>query len=108
MISDYFNLIISIIEGKSRYIYVNERSIIENYMRLILQKSIESDHITRNCFQELQENRYGFTISNKDFSLIKSEYVTCCSYIQFMEEKSFLKFFHLQLKNVLKTKISII
>lgn len=80
LISDFYNLIITIIKNQKRYIYLNERSIIENYMRLILSTSLENDHITLNLFNKLQSNHTD--IFTKDtFSLLKSEYRMSCSFV---------------------------
>lgn len=80
IISDLYYFIISILENKTRYMYLNERSIIENYTRLLINKSVESDHITENSFKELKEN-FKNIITDTDYSLIKSEYSISCSYI---------------------------
>jgi len=80
LISDMYNLIITIISNQKRYIYLNERSIIENYMRLVLNKSLENDHITVNLFDEIK-NTYPDVFSPNTFSLLKSEYCMSCSYV---------------------------
>ena len=45
-ISDIFSYIISIIDGEKRYIFLNERSIIENYIRYLMKEN----HIKENTF----------------------------------------------------------
>lgn len=81
LISDCYYYILSIIKGESRYMYVNERSIIENYLRLIINKTVEQDHITEKVFQEVKKQSFLFDFTEADFSLLKSEYVTACGYI---------------------------
>lgn len=81
LISDAYNYIISIIKREIRYVYVNERSIIENYTRLLINKTLEEDHVTDKIFKEIKNKTYKFVFSNDDYSLIKSEYSVSCSYI---------------------------
>lgn len=81
LISDAYNYIVSIIKREVRYMYVNERSIIENYVRLIINKTLEEDHVTDKAFREIKEGTYLFVLNDADYSLIKSEYNTSCSYI---------------------------
>lgn len=80
LISDGYYFIISIIKRETRYIYVNERSIIENYLRIMINKTIEEDHITENIFRLVKE-QYSAILTDKDFSLLKTEYITSCEYI---------------------------
>lgn len=81
LISDGYNYIISIIKNEIRYVYVNERSIIENYIRLIINKTLEEDHVTDKIFSEIKQHKYLFEFTEDEFSLIKSEYSVSCSYI---------------------------
>lgn len=80
LISDFYNYIISILQNNHRYIYLNERSIIENYMRCILNESVENNHITTNLFDLLKE-KYVSCLSETEYSLLKSEYRTACGYV---------------------------
>ncbi|WP_029503039.1 hypothetical protein [Lachnoclostridium phytofermentans] len=81
IISDLYYYIISLIKNEIRYVYVNERSIIENFTRAVMRKTVEEDHVTENLFSSLKEKTFLFTFSDDDYSLIKSEYVTSCGYI---------------------------
>ena len=81
LISDLYYLILSIIEREMRYMYVNERSIIENYMRAIMQISLQDNHITESIFQEMRSKNFQCDFTNAEYSLIKNEYVTSCEYI---------------------------
>lgn len=81
LISDYYYYIISLIKNEQRYVYVNERSIIENYLRLIIGVTVEQDHITSNTFEILKSNKQEYLLNNDDFSLIKSEYTESCGYV---------------------------
>ncbi len=80
LISDFLNLIVSIIDNRTRYIYLNERSIIENYMRLILVSSLENDHVTMNLFINLKTN-FPSVFNEENYSMLRSEYLTACGYI---------------------------
>ena len=53
LISDFFFLIISIIKNEIRYIYLNERSIIENFTRYIMKKTLEDSQVTHSLFEEM-------------------------------------------------------
>lgn len=81
LISDLYYLILSIIKCEMRYMYVNERSIIENYMRAIMGVSLEYSHITETVFQEMHDKSFQCDFTDAEYSLIKSEYATSCGYI---------------------------
>ena len=81
LISDFYYFILSIINSEMRYMYVNERSIIENCLRMIMQTSIQEDHITEHLFQEMHKKHFKCSFSEKEYSLIRGEYVTACGYI---------------------------
>ncbi len=81
LISDYYNYIVSIIKNETRYIYVNERSIIENYVRWLTYIDIEEDYITNNSFIKLKEKKDILKLTDAEFSLIKNEYTVSCGYI---------------------------
>lgn len=81
LISDLYYLILSIIKCEMRYMYVNERSIIENYMRAIMGVSLENGHITESIFQEMRAKNFQCDFTEAEYSLIKNEYVTSCGYI---------------------------
>lgn len=79
LVSDCYYYIISIVKNEYRYMYVNERSIIENYLRLITNKTVEQDHVTEKIFREIKSMSFDFNQIN--LSLVKSEYITACGYI---------------------------
>lgn len=81
IISDLYYFILSIIKGETRYIYVNERSIIENYTRAIIRKTVEEDHVTEKLFVTMKNIDFLFEFTDDDYALIKDEYKTSCSYI---------------------------
>lgn len=81
LISDFYNYIVSIIKNEHRYIYVNERSIIENYTRLIVNVDTGEDYITLNVFNKLKSKKFVTLLKQDEFSLIKSEYAVSCEYI---------------------------
>lgn len=78
LISDLYYFILSIIKREMRYMYVNERSIIENYMRAIMQISLQDDHITEAIFQKMRNKNFLCDFTDAEYSLIKNEYVTSC------------------------------
>ena len=80
LISDYYNYILAIIRNEHRYIYLNERSIIENYIRLILHKMVEDDFNVSQMLSKLK-NDFSYVVSDEDFSLLKSEYSISSNYI---------------------------
>jgi hypothetical protein len=55
IISDLYYYIDSILKLEVRYMYLNERSIIENYTRLITNISIIGAHVTENSFHILKK-----------------------------------------------------
>ena len=61
--------------------YVNERSIIENYLRSIMDISVQDNHVTDKVFQELRQKNFHCDFDDKEYSLIRSEYSTSCGYI---------------------------
>lgn len=78
IISDLYFYILAIITNEARYTYLNQRSIIENYMRLILLISVKENHVTYELFKELKVK---YSLSNDDYSLLRSEYCTACEYV---------------------------
>lgn len=82
LISDMYYMIIAIINCDTRYVYLNERSIIENYMRMIVGINVSDDYITGNSFEVLKsEMEKVFGNDKTQYSLIKSEYSVACNYI---------------------------
>lgn len=81
IISDMYYYILSILKNETRYIYLNERSIIENYTRAVVRKTVEEEHITDKIFLTMKEIDFKFDFTEEDYSLIKSEYTTSCGYI---------------------------
>ncbi|SLM97448.1 hypothetical protein FM106_14025 [Brachybacterium faecium] len=89
LISDFYYLIISLIDCELRYVYVNERSIIECYARLLMHKTVEQDHVTGQLLDSLKDKTYFFDYTEADFSLMKSEYAVACNFIhggEFLKE----------------------
>ena len=79
IISDFYYYIISDLKNEARYSFLNERSIIENYLRMIIKNDDYNTHITHNTFEELINGPY--VIDQIEYSLIKSEYTNSCGYI---------------------------
>jgi len=80
LISDFFNFILDDINEATRYLYLNERSIIENYIRLILKKDEYITHITSQSFKDLKEQNK-LILKEDEYSKIMNEYKISCSYI---------------------------
>ena len=76
IVSDLFSLIFTIIEKKERYCFLNERSIIENFTRILVSVSIEEDYVTKNVLDKLKEK-----ITFKEYSFINNEYINSCRYV---------------------------
>lgn len=81
IISDMYYYILSILKNETRYIYLNERSIIENYTRAVVRKTVEEDHVTERLFLIMKSIKFKFDFKEEDYSLIKSEYTTSCGYV---------------------------
>lgn len=81
LISDYYNYIVSMIRNENRYLYLNERSIIEGYTRYIVNVNVEQDHVTSEIIAQLKSTSYINSLSDNEYSLIKSEYTTSCGFI---------------------------
>lgn len=81
LISDCYYFILAILKCEKRYMYLNERSIIENYIRLIVDISVEKDHITENAFKKLKNCKAKYNITDAEYSLIRSEYAESCGYV---------------------------
>lgn len=93
LISDLYNLILSLLDEEYRYAYLNERSIIENYCRLILQRTMEESHITSLLIESLKQEEFKFYFNQDDYSLLKNEYKKACEFIHGGESlSSSLKF----------------
>lgn len=81
LISDFFFLILSIIKSEIRYIYLNERSIIENFTRYIMEVPLEDSYVTYTLLEQMNQKFFKHTTSQSDFSLIKGEYSIACNYV---------------------------
>lgn len=81
LISDFYYIILAIVKGEVRYMYVNERSIIENYLRSIMDISLQDNHVTDKVFKELRQKNFYCNFDDTEYSLIRSEYRTSCEYI---------------------------
>mgnify|MGYP001114728918 CR=1 FL=1 len=79
IISDSYYLILSLIKKEKRYMYVNERSIIENNIRMITLISLEDNHITSDVFKELKNISYN--LKEKEYSLLRNEYRVACDFV---------------------------
>lgn len=80
IISDFFSLILNDIKLETRYYYLNQRSIIENYMRMILKEEQYVTHITKQSFLDLKQ-RNESNLNETEYNKIVNEYKIACSYI---------------------------
>lgn len=78
LISDFYSLTVNDLKNESRYFYLNQRSIIENYIRMIEVNEENASHITKKSFEDLKLNN---EISDSEFGKIMNEYKISCSYI---------------------------
>ncbi|MDW0114361.1 hypothetical protein QT711_14280 [Sporosarcina saromensis] len=78
LVSDLYSLLINDIKQEIRYYYLNQRSIIENYIRLIEVNDENQSHVTRKSFLDLKSNNQ---INETDYGKIMNEYKIACSYI---------------------------
>lgn len=81
IISDLYYYVLSILKNETRYVYLNERSIIENYTRAVVRRTVEEDHVTNNLFLKIKSMDFAFDFKEEDYSLIKDEYITSCEYV---------------------------
>lgn len=82
LISDLYFFMDSILKNQLRYIYLNKRSIIENYIRII--KKIEDGRVTVSVFEEMNSNaysEYSDYLSQGYYMFLKGEYSETCEYI---------------------------
>jgi hypothetical protein len=80
IISDLLSLILNDIKLETRYYYLNQRSIIENYMRLILKDEQYATHITKQSFLDLKQKNE-LNLNDREYNKIVNEYKIACSYI---------------------------
>lgn len=73
--SDFYYLMLALLAKQERYINLNERSIIEGYLRLIVKGK---NHINREVFDTLKEIN---SVSQKAYSIIREEYRVSSGYI---------------------------
>nr|DAD86129.1 MAG TPA: hypothetical protein [Siphoviridae sp. ctGyV19] len=79
IISDSYYLILSLIKKEKRYMYVNERSIIENNVRMITFTTLEDNYITSDAFEKLKTMAY--RLKESEYSLLRSEYRVACDFV---------------------------
>lgn len=80
VISDFLSLILNDLKSEQRYYYLNQRSIIESYMRLILKDEINNTHITKQSFLNLKQQNET-ELSEVEYNKIINEYKIACSFI---------------------------
>lgn len=80
MISDFLSMILNDLKSETRYYYLNQRSVIENYMRMILKDEINITHITQQSFWNLKHQNE-IELSEIEYSKIVNEYKIACSFI---------------------------
>lgn len=79
IISDSYYLIISFIKKEKRYVFVNERSIIEHNIRMITFTTFGETYVTDSVFKKLYSSKY--PIQEEEYSLIRNEYKISCDFV---------------------------
>lgn len=79
--TDIYYLIVNDMKQNDRYSRLHERSIIENYIRLIIKSDIYVNNIDITAFNELKDNCIRYGISEDEVNAIYSAYKESCSYI---------------------------
>lgn len=79
IISDSYYLIISFIKKEKRYVFVNERSIIEHNIRMITFTTFGETYITEDVFRKLHLMKY--KMQEEEYSLLRSEYKVACDFV---------------------------
>lgn len=80
LISDLLFMIYSLTGKISRDFYINYRSMIENYIRFVLELNDSDDTGVRNLFRKL-ENEFTEGNSTELINYIDGEYGKCCDYV---------------------------
>lgn len=80
IISDFLSLILNDIKSEARYYYLNQRSVIENYMRMILKDEVNISHITKQSFSNIKQQNE-LELSEKEYNKVINEYKISCSFI---------------------------
>ncbi|MBE7680088.1 hypothetical protein GUA98_06355 [Paenibacillus sp. P13VS] len=80
IVSDFLSLIVNDLKLETRYYYLNQRSIIENYMRMILKDQLNITHITKQSFKDLKEQNQ-LELNEIEYNRIINEYKIACSFI---------------------------
>lgn len=106
LISDFSYLIMNDMKQNDRYIKLHERSIIENYLRLILKNPDYIRNIDTNAFNELKDSCNTYNLNDKQVGAVHSAYKLSCSYIHGGKilEENLPKFFSEVFTNIHKTK----
>lgn len=79
IISDSYYLIISFIKKEKRYVFVNERSIIEHNIRMITFTTFGETYVTDSVFKKLYTGKY--TLQEKEYALLRNEYKISCDFV---------------------------
>lgn len=80
--TDIYYLIVNDMKQNNRYSRLHERSIIENYIRLIIKNGdIYVNNIDATAFKELNTNCTQYGISEDEANTIHNAYKESCSYI---------------------------
>ncbi|WP_028592437.1 hypothetical protein [Paenibacillus massiliensis] len=80
IISDFLSLILNDLKSETRYYYLNQRSVIENYLRMILKNEMKITHITKQSFLDLKQQN-ATELSKIEYNKILNEYKIACSFI---------------------------
>lgn len=78
IVSDMFFFSASVILDQKRYMYLNLRSFIESFIKLLLNVKIENEQITRKSFEQFRSLYKKDILNDDEFSIIKNVYKVSC------------------------------
>ncbi len=106
LISDFSYLIVNDMKQNDRYLKLHERSIIENYLRLILKNADYIRNIDSNAFNEFKNTCNDYGLDEDKVNTIHNAYKLSCSYIHGSKklEEDLPKFFADVFTNVTSNK----
>ena len=87
LISDLYCILDCLEKEQNRYYFFNYRSLIENYLRLLMNVTVEENHVTQDVFLKFKKKFTSEFISSDliltedEYSLIRSEYKESCQYV---------------------------
>lgn len=78
IVSDMFFFSASVILDQRRYMYLNLRSFIESFIKLLLNVKVGNEQITRKSFEQFRSLYKKDILNDNEFSIIKNIYKISC------------------------------